>query len=151
MRKQGFTLLEILIVVGIIALLAAFVVPNLIRAGEGAKTDMALAAINTNGPIATALGTYRIAMGTLPRELKELGEPPADDAQKRWRGPYVDTTRLKDPWGEDYQYAFPSKHQLETSADHSFDTRVADTFDLWSKGPDRQDGTEDDIINWQKQ
>ena len=71
--------------------------------------------------------------------LKELSEKPDNDDQKKWNGPYIeDPTKLKDPWGEDYQYRFPSQSQGEGK------------YDLWSKGPDRQDGTDDDITNWKR-
>lgn len=151
-RCSGFTLLEILIVVGIIALLAAFVVPNLMGASEKAKEGLARSAVDSsNGPIATALNLYKVAMGSYPRELKELSEKPDNDEQHKWSGPYVDINKLKDPWGEEYQYRFPSQHQNESSANHAYLTQEADKYDLWSKGPDRQDGTDDDITNWMKQ
>lgn len=138
-RRSGFTLLEILIVVGIIALLAAFVVPSFIKTQEGAQKSLVKSAIDSNGPIATALKTFNLHMGFYPKELKELSERPDNDEQKKWAGPYIeDPTKLKDPWGEDYQYRFPSTVQGEGK------------YDLWSKGPDKQDGTEDDIVNWTK-
>lgn len=139
-RRSGFTLLEILIVVGIIALLAAFVVPNLMGASETARIDIAKSAVDSsNGPIATALNLYKLAMGTFPTELKELSERPDNDEQKKWAGPYLDATKLKDPWNEEYQYKFPGSNSGE------------DKYDLWSKGPDKQDGTDDDITSWVKQ
>jgi general secretion pathway protein G len=138
-RRSGFTLLEILIVVGIIALLAAFVVPNLMNTQRGAQVKMAQSAVDSNGPIATALKMYNLHMGTYPKELKQLVDKPDGDDAKKWQGPYIeDATKLKDPWGEDYQYRFPSSSQGE------------DKYDLWSKGPNKQDGDEDDIVNWTK-
>ena len=96
--------------------------------------------MDSGGPIATALKMYNLHMGTYPKELKELTERPDNDEQKKWSGPYIeDPSKLKDPWGEDYQYRFPSTTQGE------------DKYDLWSKGPDRQDSTDDDIVNWPKQ
>jgi general secretion pathway protein G len=139
-RRSGFTLLEILIVVGIIALLAAFVVPNLMGAGNQARIDLAKSAVDTsNGPIATALNLYKLAMGEYPAELKQLSERPDNDEQKKWAGPYLDPTKLKDPWGEEYRYRQESQ------------TEGADKYDLWSKGPDKQDGSEDDITSWAKE
>ena len=138
-RRTGFTLLEILIVVGIIALLAAFVVPNLMGTQRTAQIQMAQSAIDSNGPIATALKMFNLHMGTYPKELKELIDKPDSDEHKKWSGPYIeDATKLKDPWGEEFQYRFPSSTQGE------------DKYDLWSKGPDKQDGTDDDIVNWTK-
>ena len=54
-----------------------------------------------------------------------------------WSGPYTSDGKLpKDNWGEPYQYAFPG-------------TRNKDSYDIWSKGPDKQSGTADDIGNWE--
>ena len=64
--KRGFTLLEILIVVAILALLAAFVVPSLWTRSEKAKKAMAEAAVGRNGPIATGLNQYRLDVGMYP-------------------------------------------------------------------------------------
>ncbi len=140
MRRKGFTLLEILIVVGIIALLAAFVVPNLMQTQVGAEKQLAQSAVDSNGPVATAIKLFRMHIGRYPTELKELTEKPdAEDEANKWNGPYLeDATKLKDPWGEEYQYKSPGDHH-------------ADTYDLWSKGPDRQDGNDDDIGNWAKE
>src|SRR5438552_11621453 len=88
-RRGGFTLLEILIVVGIIALLAAFVVPSFMKTREGAEKSLAKSTIESNGPISTALKTFNLHMGSYPKELKELTERPDNDDQKKWNGPYI--------------------------------------------------------------
>jgi general secretion pathway protein G len=139
-RRSGFTLLEILIVVGIIALLAAFVVPNFVKTQQGANEKLTKSAVDGNGPIATALNLFRMDMGVYPKELKELTEKPEGDDAAKWKGPYLqDASKLKDAWNNDIQYRFPGQFKGE------------ENFDLWSKGPDGQDGTEDDITNWPKQ
>lgn len=139
-RRKGFTLLEILIVVGIIALLAAFVVPNFIGAQKDTEQKMAKAAVDGNGPIATAVELFRVQIGRFPKELKELSEKPDNEEEAaKWKEPYIkDPSTLKDPWGEEYQYRFPGQFHGE------------ENYDLWSKGPDKQDGTDDDITNWTK-
>ena len=139
-RRSGFTLLEILIVVGIIALLAAFVVPSFSNTQDEANKKLTKSAVDGNGPIATALELFRMDMGTYPKELKELTDKPEGDDAAKWKGPYLkDPTKLKDAWGNEIQYRFPGQFKSE------------DTFDLWSKGKDNQDGTDDDITNWPKQ
>jgi general secretion pathway protein G len=60
--------------------------------------------------------------------------PPSNKADRFPKGGVIDKIPL-DPWGEPYQYAYPG-------------TRNKDSYDLWSKGPDKQSGTADDIGNW---
>ncbi len=135
-RRRGFTLLEILIVVGIIALLAAFVVPDLIKTSSKASEDITRVAIGASGPVAGALDLYRIHMGTYPEELKDLTEKPDDDEDEKWQGPYISNPQdLKDAWKHDLQYRFPGEVNEQR-------------FDLWSNGADGDEGTDDDIKNW---
>lgn len=135
--RKGFTLLEILLVVGLLALLAAFAIPNFITQGEEAKKKMVRAAIGPNGTITQAIDMYKFNTGQYPEELKYLVEKPRDDdVAKKWTGPYIkDLAMLKDPWDNDYMYQAPGQ-------------RNQDGIDLWSKGADGRDGTEDDINNW---
>ncbi len=140
-KRRGFTLFEVLLVIAILALLAAFVLPRFIGVSDQAKIDTAKAAIGRTGPIAKSLDLYRMAIGKYPEGedgLKKLIEKPEDDEQaKKWKGPYIDGEgSLKDPWGYEYRYRFPGE-------------RSEDTYDLWSVGPDGEDGTEDDIKGWQ--
>ena len=142
-KRQGFTLLEIMIVVGILVLLAGLVVPNLIGTSDKAKVKLATAAVAPNGTLANALKQYQLDMGAYPKTeygLKALMEKPADLDEKaaaRWGPkPYLDpNTKVEDPWGNPYQYVCPGEHNT-------------DSFDLSSSGPDGQPGNEDDIGNW---
>ena len=140
--RRAFTLLEILIVVGILAVLAAFVVPSLIGAGEQAKIKIAEAAVGRNGDIANALKRYRFDVGTYPTSeegIEALYRIPSgiDDQAKIWKGPYLEGTpeELRDPWLEEFVYVAPGKFH-------------EDSYDLSSKGPDRKEDTDDDIKNW---
>jgi len=136
--RRAFTLLEILLVVGLLALLAAFVVPALTGQADKAKIDMAKAAIGPNGPLSQSIDLYKVNVGQFPEELKELIEKPSDeDIAQKWRGPYIkDVSGLKDPWGRDFQYDPQGEHN-------------PGQVDLWSMGPDGIDGNEDDITNWE--
>ncbi len=136
-RRGGFTLIEVLLVVAIIAMLAAFVVPRFMSTQRGAEVDICKTMVAKKGPIGGPLDLFYTAMGRYPKELSELVEKPSDDKDAaKWRGPYIDdASQLKDPWGNEIQYKFPG-------------TKNEDLYDLWSYGPDGQDGTDDDIGNW---
>lgn len=138
-RRSGFTLLEILVVVGIIALLAAFVVPTFINSSENAKISLCQSQLKDSGPISSAIDTFHLEVGRYPKELSELTQKPDDEEDaKKWHGPYIkDASSLKDPWDHEFKYVAPGKVR-ETS------------YDLWSLGKDGQDGSDDDITNYTK-
>lgn len=140
-QARGFTLLEIMLVVGLLALLAAFVIPNLTRRGEQAKIDLTRAAIGPNGVISNEIRQYQIDVGKYPETLKELSEKPTDEElAKQWKGPYIENPdNMKDAWNHEYGYK---------SGDAA--THNEKKFDLWSSGPDGIEGNEDDIVNWKK-
>jgi len=135
--RGGFTLLEILLVVGLLALLAAFAIPALQRQGEAAKIKLAEAAVKSGGTISKAIIAYQFNCGKYPESLKDLFDKPSDDKlAKLWQGPYLqDREGLQDPWANEYNYQYPGTHNEKG-------------FDLWSNGPDGKSDTEDDIRNW---
>jgi general secretion pathway protein G len=136
--QRGFTLMEILVVIAIIAILATLAISNIGTLFGSAQTQSAQ--IFVTQTLKTGLTTYRIQVGSYPTTAEGLQAlitaPPGKE--DKWHGPYVDVTGGKiplDPWKEPYQYAYPGKHNKTG-------------YDLWSKGPDQTDGTEDDIGNW---
>ena len=137
--KRGFSLLEVLLVVVILGILAAFVVPSLLGTGEQAKIDTTRTMVGKSGNIALAISLYHTAVGQYPKEFKDLYEKPSDtDIAEKWKGPYIDNPdSLKDAWQRELQYKAPGEHN-------------PDSYDLWSKGPNGQDGDDDDIGNWVK-
>lgn len=106
-RKQsGFTLIEIMIVVVILATLGALIVPNLIGQDDRARV---VAAKSDLGALANALELYRLDTGRYPtadQGLKALIEKPANVAARYWNpGGYLKKKRLaQDPWDGPYQY-----------------------------------------------
>lgn len=108
---DGFTLLELLVVLGIIALLATVAGPQVLGYMGKARTETAKAQVNA---IATAIELYSLDIGTPPttqQGLVALTEPVA--GQPRWRGPYLKKADgLIDPWGRPYQYRSPGKSAL---------------------------------------
>jgi general secretion pathway protein G len=136
-NARGFTLIEIMVVVIIIGLLAAFIVPKVIGQVDQAKVSKAKADIQA---LEAAITMYRIDNSRFPttdQGLQALVQKPNDPAIKNWKpGGYLDRIS-KDPWGNDYQYAYPGAHGKD--------------YDLFSMGADGQPGGEGldaDIGNW---
>ena len=144
-RRSAFTLMEVLLVAGILALLAAFAIPKLYEQAQEAKIKICKAAIGQNGPIAKALKNYKWDMGRFPdtdEGLEVVFQRKEEVDEERYKGPYLEGTfeALQDPWDNPYEYRYPSEIHGE------------ETFDLWSRGPNSVDdgGKEgsDDIKNW---
>jgi general secretion pathway protein G len=129
--NRGFTLVEMLLVVTIIGILAALVIPKI--AGTGEKARITAAGADNKGGIKTALDRYEVENGQYPKNLQDLITRPNDS--KNWSGPYLDAIPV-DPWQHPYQYVWPGRNNPSG-------------YDLYSWGPDGQDGTADDIGNWQ--
>ena len=127
--RRAFTLVEMLLVITIIGILAALVVPKMMGRSEQARQAAAHADISA---IKTALDAFEVDNGYYPKNIMDLLQQPRD--AKNWRGPYLDKIP-QDPWGNNYAYSFPGKHNPSS-------------YDLMSVGPDGKEGTEDDIGNW---
>ena len=132
-REKGFTLIEILLVVIIIGILVSLAAPRLAGRSEEARKQAANADIN--GGIALALDLYELDNGGYPAKLEDIITKPSD--AENWKGPYLKKGIPNDPWGSPYVYRFPG-------------TQNAEGYDLFSVGKDKQEGSEDDIVNWKK-
>ncbi|HUF57700.1 MAG TPA: type II secretion system major pseudopilin GspG [Thermohalobaculum sp.] len=130
--ERGLTLVELLVVLLIIGLIAAFAVPQVMNYLGGARRDSAEVQVNQLSGI---LDLYRLDVGRYPDDLQALVEQPSD--ADSWNGPYVRKAEaLIDPWGEPYVYRMPGEHGR---------------FDLMSLGADGVEGGEGedaDIVSW---
>lgn len=105
--QSGFTLLELLVVLMIIALLAGFVGPKLFSQVDQAKQKTARSQMKS---LSESLGQYRLDVGqyqTASQGLKALTHMPS--GVKGWRGPYLSQEVPNDPWGNAYQWNNPTK------------------------------------------
>ncbi|MCD6287609.1 MAG: type II secretion system major pseudopilin GspG [Candidatus Hydrogenedentes bacterium] len=133
-KNAGFTLVELLLVMVILVALAAVVLPKFSGRSEQARETAAIAQINA---FETVLDSFEVDNGYYPEGpdgLIDLVEQPPD--ADNWHGPYLKEIPL-DPWGQEYIYDYPGKNNVNG-------------YDLMSMGPDRQQGTDDDITNWSK-
>lgn len=119
-RAGGFTLIEVMIVVVILAILAAIVVPRVMDAPERARVTRAKADIQS---ITSALHLYKLDNYTYPttqQGLKALVEKPnTPPIPPNWHQ-YLSKVP-QDPWGKPYKYLFPGTHN--------------EPFDVWTDGP----------------
>jgi general secretion pathway protein G len=130
--RSGFTLIEIMVVVIIIAALAGMVVPRLWPISDDAKRSIAKGDIAS---ISTAVRMFRFHCDRFPTDAEGLGALLTQPASlPAWRGPYLEKKPL-DPWKRQYQYRCPGTHN-QTG------------FDMWSLGPDEQKA-DDDVTNWE--
>jgi general secretion pathway protein G len=130
--QRGFTLVELLLVLVILALIAGLVLPGIIGKAEGAKVKAASSQISR---ISMSVESFYLDTGATPGSLEELVNEPSGTTG--WLGPYIKNSILKDPWGREYQYRNPGEHG---------------DFDVYSYGADGQQGGEGknaDITSWE--
>ncbi len=110
LRQNGFTLLELLVVLVIIGLLSGLVAPRLFSRLDASKVQTTEAQVKM---LRGAVGMIRLDLGRLPTPqegLSLLETPPANSRESAlWRGPYLEDSLPLDPWGNPYQYAIPGK------------------------------------------
>jgi general secretion pathway protein G len=138
LRRMGFTLIEVMVVVIILGILAATIIPQFGKTVQNARVTRAQGDIHT---LENALERYYLNMSRYPSTeegLRVLVEPPPGEASKAWSGPYIKQLP-PDPWGNPYAYRSPG-----TSGPNR-------PYDLWSRGGDGVDGGEGeamDLANW---
>jgi general secretion pathway protein G len=137
--RDGFTLIEILVVITVIAILASLVTPMVFRNVGDAKTSAARAQVEILG---LALDAYRLDNDYYPstaQGLEALRQLPAGEpAARNWRGPYLKKLVPPDPYGRPYVYRSPGEANPES-------------YDLLSLGRDGEPGgvgEDADITSW---
>lgn len=131
--RMGFTMVEIIVVVIIIAALAGLILPRFFGRVGSAKQSVAKQKI---AEIEKAIEMFSYDYGRLPASLDELVNRPSDIPEEKWNPPSLRAKDLLDPWGNEFLYQYPGEHGL---------------YDLQSYGADRQPGGEKenaDVINW---
>jgi general secretion pathway protein G len=132
-RPVGFTMIELLLVLVILSILAGIVVRNFAGKTEQARITAAKTDISN---IETAIDSFEVETGRYPTSQEGLGalttQPPGLTS---WKGPYMKKAIGNDPWGNPYVYKSPGQHNTTG-------------YDLYSSGPDGQEGSADDITNW---
>ena len=127
--QQGFTLVEMLLVLVILGTLAGIVYPMVMHRGEDARIIATRTQIDN---FKHALSAFEIDNGYFPRGangLQDLYQRPQD--APNWKGPYLESIP-RDPWGHDFSYECPGKHNP------SF-------YDVYSSGPPKKEMV---IGNW---
>ena len=138
---RGFTLIEVMIVIVIVLALGSLVAYNLLGTKEKAEDDLVRIDMNT---VKQALKQFRFQHNRYPTDdeaLKVLWDKTAmtdEDEAKKWTK-LLEEPMPKDRYGNEWGYRQKSEHAAE-GAD--------DTYDLWSYGRDKLEGTADDIVSW---
>jgi len=135
--EQGFTLVEMLVVITIIALVMSLVGPRVLNYLSEAKAKTAKIQVES---LASALDLYYLDNGRYPSTsegLNALVQPSGDSGS--WNGPYLKGNSVpNDPWGKPYSYRSPGQHGA---------------YDIVSYGADGQEGgtgAGTDITSWTK-
>lgn len=145
-RRTGFTLMEVLLVIGILLVLGTVSVVAYSRIKESSSKDQAKILTQQ---VTHAVEMYQLQMNTWPSSDEGLGAlitaPDGDEEIKaRWEkggGPYLQNGTIpKDPWGMELKYV-----KVESG-----ETTGGAAFHVYSFGPNKQDdnGAEDDIPDW---
>lgn len=135
-KREAFTLVELLVVILIISMLAAFVAPRMFKGLGKAKRDIARAKMAI---IEGGLGQFCVDCGRYPDDsegLDVLLVAPAE-LEEKWNGPYVKRSELLDPWDNPYIYV----------AEGEFNPGSFDLVSLGADGAEGGEGDDEDIVN----
>lgn len=132
--KKGFSLVEISIVIGIMAIAALVAIPRMLSYMRRAKFSTTQTTLENTK---SAIMSYYNDTGDYPKTLEDLIEKPADVPSRKWHGPYFEKPKLpKDGWNHELEYNLTAKG-------------AAHPYDLYSWGPNGVDSSEDNISVWE--
>jgi general secretion pathway protein G len=133
-RQAGFTLVEIMAVTFILALLAGGAVLGINKMVQKARVNATISQIANFG---SAISAFHLECGSYPTSLNDLITAPSGRGCKGYpAGGFLEKKEIPDdPWSTSYNFVSPGIHN-------------PDGYDLWSNGPDKEDGTSDDVTNW---
>ncbi len=133
-RQNGFTLLEVMVVIVILGILASMVVPNLMGSQDRANMQKAVSDVNA---LETSLSMYKMDNYNYPTTEQGLEaltvQTDIEPLPRRFPEEGYVKRLPKDPWGNEYQLLNPGEHGK---------------IDIFSMGPDGEADTDDDIGNW---
>ncbi len=134
-KRAGFTIVEIMVVVIIIAVLATLILPRLVGRIGTAKQTVATSKL---AEIEKAVEMFSIDYERYPANIDELVSQPSDISEAKWNTPTLKSKDLIDPWGRQFFYKYPGDHEGD--------------FDLYSLGADGEVGgvkENEDVTNWE--
>jgi general secretion pathway protein G len=134
-RRQGFTLLELMVVMFILVMLAGAVTVMVTNRLEDAKHGKAVTDVEQ---IKAAISHYLLNNNSYPPDLNALYTKPTGQDLPNWAGPYVEKPVPNDPWGRPYIYVYPGVHNPE-----SYDISC-----LGKSGKEGGTGNDAEICNW---
>jgi len=133
-KQQGFTLLEIMVVIVILGVLASMIVPNLMGNKDKADRQKVVSDVIA---LENSLDMYKLDNGSYPSTEQGLEalvtEPSGSPEPRNYREDGYIKRLPQDPWGNDYVLNHPGEHGK---------------IDVLSVGQDGEEGTDDDIGNW---
>lgn len=133
-RQSGFTLIEVMLVILILGMMAAFVVPSIL--GNQEEANLKKAAIDIQN-LTSAMQMYKLKNNVFPTTEQGLdalvSAPTIEPLPRNYPDDGFIQRLPNDPWGNNYQLLSPGE---------------MGTYDIFSNGPDSEPGTEDDIGNW---
>jgi general secretion pathway protein G len=124
--QTGFTLIEILIVVGIIAIIGGIVANRIFGGQDRAKWQLAKSQVQT---LAAKIESYELDNGGPPSQLQDMVSQPS--GADSWLGPYAKEAELKDPWGKPFEYRVPGQNAKFDLISYGADGRAGG--DSWNR------------------
>ena len=147
-RRRGFTLIEVLLVIGILLVLGTVAVVGYSKIKQNADKDAARALVDQT---CHAIDIYQIKMGVYPASeegLKAMVTAPADEAlaaKFNANAPFLKDNKVpKDPWEHELKYELIQT----TGGTGSTAVQTGPPYHVWSTGQSGQDGGDDNIRNW---